>query len=273
MKSITVFLTITILFLTPNLIDAFAQEKYDVNIPTGAASPDAPYFWQSEKDGSTNGIIEIKSGDTIVWKNADTSVHTVTSGTPETGPDDIFDSGLFGPGKKFSQTFSDVGDYPYFCLTHPWMQGSVIITSGYSTIPQVGKQIGDGTTFFDVKYDFNRLLSEIIIDEGQKSITFEIIGNAKSDDNVLELRMPSGLIDGPFVIWVDGENVVDFEQDRDGDVNIISVELDEDSKILTIVGTSVVPEFGQVAMLIFGLSVAVMIVLNQKVSLRSNLNF
>ena len=44
---------------------AFTQTNYDVNIPTGAASPDAPYFWQSEIDGDTSGIVEITIGDSI----------------------------------------------------------------------------------------------------------------------------------------------------------------------------------------------------------------
>ena len=81
------------MFLVPFSTNAFAEETYDINIPTGAASPDAPYFWQSEKDGSTTGVIKILTGDTIVWKNADTAAHTVTSGTAVDGPDDIFDSG------------------------------------------------------------------------------------------------------------------------------------------------------------------------------------
>ncbi|MGH1566297.1 MAG: cupredoxin domain-containing protein [Nitrosopumilus sp.] len=69
----------SISFLISLSTHAFAQTSYDVNIPPGAASPDAPYFWQSEKDGSTSGIIEILVGDTVVWKNADIATHTVTA--------------------------------------------------------------------------------------------------------------------------------------------------------------------------------------------------
>ena len=107
-------MVITILFSVPLSIDGFAQTSYDVNIPTGAANPNALYFWQSEKDGSTTGIVEILKGDIVVWKNADTAAHTVTSGTASDGPDDIFDSGLFGPGKSISYEFTEIGDYHYF---------------------------------------------------------------------------------------------------------------------------------------------------------------
>ncbi len=257
-------LMIPALFAIPFSTVAFAQNSYDINIPTGAADPAAPYFWQSEKDGSTTGLIEILVGDTIFWKNADTAAHTVTSGTPAEGPDDIFDSGLFGPGKSFSYKFTEIGDYPYFCLVHPWMDGTVIVTAGYSILPNVGKQVGDGNTFFDVEYDFNRLLSTATIDEDQKSITFEIIGDAKSENNELELRLPSELIDGPFVIWIDGEKISDFEHVKDDDLSILFIPINENSNTLTLVGTSVVPEFGAFAVMILGISIVSIIVLGNK---------
>jgi len=261
---IFILLAFAVLFTIPLLTNVFAQTSYDVNIPTGAGSPDAPYFWQSEKDGSTSGIVEILIGDTIVWKNADTVAHTVTSGTPIEGPDDIFDSGLFAPGTKFPYKFTEIGHYPYFCLVHPWMEGTIIVTAGYSIIPNVGKQVGDGITFFDVEYDFNRLLSTATIDKEEKSITFEIIGDAKSENHELELLLPSGLIDGPFVIWADGNKISDFEHIEDEDLNVLFIPLDVDSKILTIVGTSIVPEFGPMALAILGVSVVSMIVLSQR---------
>lgn len=264
MKTILGILPVFLLFLVPFSTNAFAEETYDMLIPTGAASPDAPYFWQSEKDGSTDGVIKILIGDTVVWKNADTATHTVTSGTPTDGHDDIFGSALLSPGKSFTQTFSEEGTFPYFCLPHPWMTGEVIVSAGYSIIPQVGVKAGDGKTSFDVEYDFNRLLSELSIDEEQKSITFEIIGNAKSDNNTLELLLPSGLIDGPFVIWIDDEMVPEFGQTNDGDVDILHIDVAPEAKLLTIVGTSVVPEFGQIAILILGVSVISMIILSRK---------
>ena len=244
--------------------DVFAQSTYDINIPTGAASPESPFFWQSEKDGSTTGIVEISVDDTVVWKNADSAAHTVTSGTASDGPDDLFDSNLFGPGKSFSHKFKEIGFYPYYCLVHPWMEGAIIVTAGYSIIPNVGKLVGDGNTSFDVEYDFSRLLDNPVIDEDQKSITFELIGDAQSDDYNLELRLPTKLIDGNFVIWIDGEKISDFEQVKEDDLNVLYLELSPDASLLTIMGTSVVPEFGSMAMIILVISIVSMIILSQK---------
>ena len=246
----------------------FAKTSYEVKMPTGASDPHAPYFWQSVKDGSTSGIVEILIGDTIVWSNADTAFHTVTSGSEAEGYDGLFDSKEFGPGNSFEYKFSEIGHYPYYCTLHPWMVGTIIVTSGNSIIPNFGKQAGDGTTYFNVEYDFNRLLSTVTIDEEQKSITFEIIGEAKSENHDLELRLPSGLVDGPFVIWIDGNKISDFENIREGDHNVLFVPLDADSKILTIVGTSIVPEFGPMTLGILGVAVVSMIVMSQRFKLQ-----
>ena len=251
------------LLAIPFSTSAFAQDSYDINIPTGSASPDAPYFWQSEKDGSTTGIIDILKGDTVVWKNADTAIHTVTSGTAEDGPDDIFDSGMFGPGKSFPQKFSELGNFPYYCLLHPWMIGEIIVTEGYSVIPSVGKNAGDGSTYFDVEYDFNRVLSTATVNEDENSITFDIIGVTNSDDNDLEIILPSALIAGPFVVFVDDE-IVEFEHIGDDDLSILIMPVDAYSETLTIVGTSVVPEFGTMIMAIMIISIATMIVAHNR---------
>ena len=271
MKLLFSLFTLSALLVFSVIGTSFASSTYDVNIPTGASSPDAPYFWQSEKDGGTNGVVEINVGDEIVWKNADTAAHTVSSGTPAEGSNGIFDSGLFGPGKSFHFTFTEKGHYPYFCVVHPWMVGTIIVTEGYSILPNVGKDVGDGMTTFNVEYDFNRLLSSASINKDQKSITFQITGNAKSDDNNLTLLLPSQLLDGPFVIWADGKKTNDFESVKDNDVNIVDVELTKDTKQLTIIGTSVVPEFGLMAMSIFGIGILSVVLFSHRFSLSNRL--
>ena len=69
--------------------------------------------------------VTVSVGDTITWSNDDTAAHTVTSGTPSGGPDDIFDSSLFMAGTTFEHTFDEAGTYDYFCMVHPWMVGKV----------------------------------------------------------------------------------------------------------------------------------------------------
>ena len=238
--------------------------SYDINMPTGSASPDAPYFWQNEKSGLATGDIDIFIGDTVIWQNADTAKHTITSGTVDGGPDGIFGgSNFISPGQSYKFTFTETGQFPYYCLIHPWMTGTVFVTDGYKTIQDVGKTVGDGSTTFDVEYNFDRILALNLIDQGQKLLTFEIIGNSQSDDGTLKIRLPTELIDGPFVIIVDGEKI-NFEESKDDDVTTVSILMPNDSKLLTIIGTSIVPEFGVASMVILAIATTSIMLASQK---------
>lgn len=69
----------------------------------------------------------VKQGETVAWYNADTDAHTVTSGYPFSGPDGKFDSSLIMSGDSFFHTFNQAGTFHYFDMTHPWMEGNVIV--------------------------------------------------------------------------------------------------------------------------------------------------
>lgn len=63
----------------------------------------------------------------MTWTNDDSQPHTATSGENAT-PDQRFDSGIMTPAATFEYTFTEAGEYPYFCLLHPNMLGTVSIS-------------------------------------------------------------------------------------------------------------------------------------------------
>jgi len=71
--------------------------------------------------------VVITAGGTVTWENTDTAAHTASSGTAAGGPDGVFDSSLVMAGGSYSVTLDDAGTYPYFCMVHPWMSGTVIV--------------------------------------------------------------------------------------------------------------------------------------------------
>jgi len=101
--------------------DAFAETE--VTIPNEASEPSCA------ESGScfSPSEVTIGIGDSVTWHNDSTVAHTVTSGNPEDGPDGVFDSSLFMGGDTFSHTFTESGEYQYFCQIHPWMTGTVIV--------------------------------------------------------------------------------------------------------------------------------------------------
>ena len=70
----------------------------------------------------------IFEGAEIIWRNDDTSAHTVTSGNIIEGPDGLFDSSLIQPDGTFSFRFEQKGEYDYFCMIHPWANASVTVS-------------------------------------------------------------------------------------------------------------------------------------------------
>jgi plastocyanin len=66
----------------------------------------------------------------IIWHNADEILYTVASGlgTEDNMRGKEFDSPIIIiPGKTYIHTFSEIGEYPYFCVLHPAMVGKIII--------------------------------------------------------------------------------------------------------------------------------------------------
>ena len=101
----------------------------DVIIPPGTSVPGC----EETDECYLPFEVSVKVGGEITWTNNDSAAHTVTSGSASDGPSGEFDSSLLFAGETFSHTFDSSGEFPYFCLVHPWMEGVVIViedTSG-----------------------------------------------------------------------------------------------------------------------------------------------
>ena len=105
-----------------------------VNIIEGSSSPD-------QKDNYMPKLIQVQLtiDNKVIWKNVDTTPHTVTPDSHDR--DEITDpfSGEFGstgvimPGEDYEFLFTDAPPngakvIPYHCDPHPWMVGTVEIT-------------------------------------------------------------------------------------------------------------------------------------------------
>jgi plastocyanin len=65
--------------------------------------------------------IEITAGTTVRWTNNDPLVHTITA------DDGSWDSGPIEPGKSWSHTFTQAGEYAFHCTPHPFMKAVVVV--------------------------------------------------------------------------------------------------------------------------------------------------
>ena len=106
-------------WMTATLVIEEPKADVTVSIPSGAGI---------QKIGQTYfdpEVVDIPVGTKVIWKNNDNTIHTVTSGTPDQGPDGLFDSELIAVGDSFEHVFSSPGKSDYYCIVHPWMMGTV----------------------------------------------------------------------------------------------------------------------------------------------------
>ncbi len=75
----------------------------------------------------TPSTATIAAGGTVTFTNTDTAPHTSTSGSAANGPDGVFDTSLIMMNASFDVTLADAGTYTYFCMVHPWMEGTIIV--------------------------------------------------------------------------------------------------------------------------------------------------
>ena len=68
---------------------------------------------------------EVKVGDAVIWRNTDTTKHTVTASADQTV---TFKSPTMSTDAEFVQTFSEAGTYAYFCSIHGQAKMSGTIT-------------------------------------------------------------------------------------------------------------------------------------------------
>ncbi len=128
------FYVLVLLTMVITLPEAFA-ENVDISIPAGTSVPGC----EETNECFLPPSVTVHPGDTVTWSNDDTAAHTVTSGSAADGPDGNFDSSLFMAGDTFSQKFDTLGNYPYFCMVHPWMTGNVLNTVGGGVEVPLGK--------------------------------------------------------------------------------------------------------------------------------------
>jgi plastocyanin len=95
-----------------------------INLRNAPGTPAAPTvaFIKILNFVYTPSTVRINVGGTVTWQNAESDVHTVTS---ESGNE--LSSGNMTRQQLYAHTFTKPGVYPFHCLIHEVMQGTVIV--------------------------------------------------------------------------------------------------------------------------------------------------
>jgi len=257
----------SIIVITPS---AFADHsKVDINMVVGSSVLGCeemnmcymPYNAALDPDGEAT------------WHNIDTAAHTVTSGTPAEGLDDVFDSGLVPAGGMFSYKFEEAGTYDYFCMVHPWMTGIVTVSAEHEEMEEMGGMEGmehsdehAASGIEDLSDQFTATVTSGVIhhiggNTDDSTLVVHLFG--ADDDGELKITLNRDIItpfdDGSYFVLIDQEEV-EFEQMG----NTLHIDYVAGTEKIEIVGSHVVPEFGTIAMIVLAVAIISIIAITAK---------
>ena len=221
--------------------------------------------------------VVITAGGTVTWENTDNAAHTATSGSPSDGPDDVWDSSLMMVNGSYSVTLDDEGTYPYFCMVHPWMQGTVIVEAeaahgdDHAEEMEGMKEMGHGdehtaSGIEDISDQFTASVTSGVIhhigaNSDDDTLLVHLFG--ADDDGELKITLNKDIItpfdDGSYFVLINSEEV-EFEQMG----RTLHIEYDAGTEKIEIVGSHVVPEFGTIAMIILAVAIVSIIAITAK---------
>jgi predicted secreted protein with PEFG-CTERM motif len=213
--------------------------------------------------------VVITAGGTVTWENTDNAAHTATSGSPSDGPDGVWDSSLMMVNGSYSVTLDDEGTYPYFCMVHPWMQGTVIVEAeaAHGDVEEMGH--GDDHTakgIEDLSDQFiasvtSGVIHHIGANSDDDALLVHLFG--ADDDGELKITLNKDIItpfdDGSYFVLINSEEV-EFEQMG----RTLHIEYGAGTEKIEIVGSHVVPEFGTIAMIILAVAIVSIIAITAK---------
>jgi plastocyanin len=230
-KILLLSILVLIFVLSPTIVHG---ETWRVQIPAGSAEINAPaHYLPSE--------ISVRPGDKVEWGNADTVVHTITSGNLELGLTGIFDSGLMGPGSRYNVTFDEgnIGEIKYFCKLHPWMFGIVNVINldaGFQIFHNVGSDVSESPV--DMAYKVERNLVSVDVDVIRNIITFDFVGKINNDQFTVVLL--ESLIKNPQSVWINDKQTTNYELTKINDLTTLTMTLGEHVQQVKVIGTDVI---------------------------------
>ena len=266
---IVLFAVFSIIAITPS---AFADHM-SVTV-TNAPGSSIPGCEETSDGCFIPSVVTIDVGGEIIWDNSDTAAHTITSGTPTAGPDGHWDSSLVMAGSTFSHMFDEAGTFDYFCMVHPWMQGTVMVSAEemeHAEEMEGMKEMGHGdehaaSGIEDLSDQFTASVTSGVIhhigaNSDDSTLVVHLFG--ADDDGELKIKLNRDIItpfdDGSYFVLVNMEEV-DFEQMG----NTLHISYDAGTEKIEIVGSHVVPEFGTIAMIVLAVAIVSIIAITAK---------
>ncbi|MDB3956128.1 PEFG-CTERM sorting domain-containing protein [Candidatus Nitrosopelagicus sp.] len=280
-SSLIVLLAITSMAVT--VPSAFADHsKVTIVAVEGSGDPSSTEWYSP-------AVAVVDLGGEIIFSNPDMMPHSFSYGEDLTADDvgTVFDSNLLMNGQSVSITADfGPGDYPYFCMVHPWMTGLI----------KVQEEITEESHDDQGEEAPTMEMPEPVITLTAADITINVADGAKAGEKVaIDVAISGEHVNYDIVATHNGETILDesgnHEHDGTGshETSALSADASDDNPIdveVTFQGFGIpgeeftgpigltnsaqaVPEFGAIAAMILAVAIVSIIA----VSAKSRLSF
>ena len=140
--------------------------------------------------------------------------------------------------------------------------GGNAIIQYYSEVPRIIKNVQWEEDKFNVEIISDSKINNFNFEQTSKSISFEI----NEENKLVSITMPEILLGGPYIILLDDEKI-QYSKSIDEGKNISITMKPKSTGQITIIGTTVIPEFSMFIPLIMGFLVVLTVPFMKKISL------
>lgn len=144
---------------------------------------------------------------------------------------------------------------------------------GVTTVSQIEVQVAGNTagpapvlsktqvSGLTVEHSAGFNFEDVEVSPESKSVTFTV---SSQNSNQLTLKLPQNLITDPKTVIVDGAQISNFKIVKSGDITTLTIPLNPNSKQIEIIGTSVIPEFGSITIIILAAAITSVVLMMRK---------
>lgn len=219
-------------------------------------------------------------GGKVIFSNTDTAAHTFTAGSAAEGPTGEFDTSLVIAGSSFEWTPTTVGEFPYYCMVHPWMEGLIVVQEAGAEEEPAGEEhtgeemhtedatatgmLSDGTKVsimtsaptsgekMEISVDFEdseHANYDVMVTQNGAEVLNDIAAHAHEGEGMHETAPLSSSDPVEVTITFQGYGVNDPKTGPIGEQVVFS---------------NIVPEFGTIAMMILAVSIISIVAVTAK---------
>jgi len=223
------------------------------------------------------GTATVDLGGKVIFSNTDSAAHTFSAGSAADGPTGEFDTSMVMAGNSYEWTADVVGEIPYFCMVHPWMDGVIIV-----------QEAGADEAMEEVHDEAHDEEAEEVHDEAE-GLVVTIADSQVLDGTQVELTFSELHVNyditatqgGEIVLQETGQHSMELtathqidavgSDENPIDVEIVSLgigapgaEADWTGPTGTVATSQVVPEFGTIAMMILAVAIISVVAVTAK---------